>query len=317
MVHLKSLSEETGCIFLMAVKAFPEPRVLAMARRYLQGFDVSNPAELRLVASVRGMIWWTNPAGTAKDRLRRRNVVRVCESPEQIPRRGTYAIRLNTDSVLGSEVRSRFGVRIGDLNIFRSMIALNPRGFSGFHMHHGWQKNRVVDYVRLAHAAVRLSKKLDIPLPFLNLGGGFGEFSPRELASMVRRVRKIVPESTKLVFEAGRFLSTGSGFAVGRVMNIRTQGRTTTCALDLSASIHLQWSKPSLVWMAPVGSRKTREIEFVGPTCFEGDRIGKFWVSGGELSVGARVLFSGVVGYSVARNQAFNGRDKAKVRFIR
>ena len=74
---------------LFAVNSFPHPRVIELAARYLDGFDVASPGELALVPHDK-LISVADPTGTAQ------GAITVCETVEQVrAAAGAIAIRVS------------------------------------------------------------------------------------------------------------------------------------------------------------------------------------------------------------------------------
>lgn len=318
MAELARLGRRHRCRILMAVKSFPYREVIGIAGTELDGFDISNLAERKLLpkSAGAGWIWWTNPAQFDAKALRQvlassKKVVVTVDGENQyrtltsLGIRCPLVLRLSTDETLKSGKLSRFG----------SMPALmKSADVQGFHFHHGRQFNRASDYVKLAKAALTISKKEKIPLRFLNLGGGLHRLSFQEIDFVLRSVRKIVGRDTEVFFEPGRLLSRGAGFATGRVENMKKGPKGWVAVVNLSRTCHLNWSEVQLTKLSE--TRGTEKVRIYGPTCFEDDFIGEFLISRSELpAVGDPILFAGVCGYSAAWNRSFNGIPEAKVVF--
>jgi diaminopimelate decarboxylase len=219
----------------------------------------------------------------------------------------SYAVRLNT----GEFVRgtSRFGASANEWRALERAVAASPQPFIGYHLHHGLQRNTATDYLRIADAALALAKAWGTPLQRLNLGGGLATLSLTEVEALLERLRRKVPRETRLVFEPGRLIAEGAGFAAGRVVAVRRQGKRWKCVLDLSRECHLRWSGGKALEMGKVA------VELSGPTCFEGDSLGQARLAG-VPAVGEIILFGDISGYSLAWNTSFNGIAPARVSFL-
>lgn len=338
MTFLQSLENTYDCHFLMAVKSFPAKPVIKLAAKYLSGFDISNESELKLISNYkfRKLISITGPSYMPENFLLNKNarargkIIFNCDHIEQyrslmkIQGQQKYVIRLNSDSFLCKKnILSRFGICADRLNLMSQMLKERQHNFLGFHFHSGWQNNQSSDYVCLAEAAVRLSKKIKRPIDLLNLGGGFGNFSEREITSMIKKVRRVIPKKTKLFFEAGRFLSQNAGFAIGHIQKTFEMSNQYYIVLDLSKDCHLQWSQPRVLSVNENLSLEKKMVSFCGPTCSEIDILGKLDcidfenLSNDKKVIGLPIFFSNISSYSMARNHSFNGIQKARVHFIK
>jgi diaminopimelate decarboxylase len=304
----------------------------------LLGFDISNLSELNLISdyknkkiiSITSPNYNPNEFDLKKKSKGKARIIFNCDQVRQyrimneMPNPQDFIIRLNSDSfLLKRQIKSRFGVCANQLDLIGEMLIESRHNFLGFHFHNGWQKNKINDYVELAEGAVRLSKKVRRPLKILNLGGGFGNFSELELSTMIKKVRKAIPQNTIIFFEAGRFLSQNSGFAVGHIQNIFKMSNQWHITLDLSKDCHLQWSQPQFLSTNNVLHSQKRKVNIYGPTCSEIDFFGKIDVQflknqwNDRKLIGSPIFFSNVSSYSMARNHSFNGIQKARIQFIK
>ena len=177
-----------------------------------------------------------------------------------------------------------------------------------------------------------VAKKDQIPLRYVNLGGGFHPIPQPQLMYLLSELRKSAGE-LPIFIEPGHVLCRNAGFLLCKVHAVRPfGGERYHITLDASYDCHAKWSYPS--WAGPESCEITKMphqkipgpepgykfLIFTGATCYERDQLGIFRVTenGPALPVapGDPVLLSNVNGYSFAWNTGFNGVSKARVKFF-
>ena len=301
---------------LFAVKAFPQAEVRAMAAELFDGEDVASQGEAD--GAMGGILSIADPGGDATRAWRGRLIV-GCETIEQVeraPASAEIAIRVSA-SITGSDPavgaildgsghrRSRFGVSTRDeVAAMHRAAAGRP---VGLHVHHGPVTPTSAERIaRTARAALALA---DFAPAFLDLGGAWHALPDVGAALAALRAEL----SLELIIEPGRAISTGAGFATGRVTLARVADGRALRVLELSRIAHLRWTPIELV--APPPSAGGTSTLFVGPTCFEEDALGE-WVTALPFDRGDRAVFAGATGYAVAWNTGFGGVPPADVRVV-
>jgi diaminopimelate decarboxylase len=318
---------------LFAVKSFPHPRVIELAARYFDGFDVASRGELAIVphdklisiadptGSTTGTIAIGEPAGTIGEpnasggaigelAAGARTII-VCETIEQVrAASGDIAIRVSAsitgrDPAVGAILdgtghrRSRFGL---DTREAIATLRDAARGRVGLHIHHGpVTAVNAERFIATAGAAIELA---GFAPDFLDLGGAWHGVS--DIAAAFAQIRAAF--DMPILVEPGRACAEGAGFAVGRVMSRRELDDRILVVSDLSRVCHLRWSQVELVAKAPHPGTG-RKLLVTGATCYEEDIIGEWTV--GDL--GDRIVLRNVSGYAYAWNTSFGGVPAADV----
>ncbi|MEO6774588.1 MAG: hypothetical protein ABI467_16515 [Kofleriaceae bacterium] len=302
---------------LFAAKSFPHPRVLALAARHLDGFDVASPGELAQVPAA-PMISICDPSGRALTSAPAARTIASVETPAQLaaaPPRAELALRVSAsitgrDPAIGAVLdgtghrRSRFG--LDDRAQLAELVALAAGRRWGLHVHHGpitaTSAERVI---ATAHAALAL---VDREPAFLNLGGAWHGIT--DIPAAFAKLRAAIPRTIELVIEPGRLFTAGAGFACGLVTAARSLGDRELRVIDLSRTCHLRWSPIELVAPAPHPGRGVKTL-IAGPTCYEEDTLGEWTVD--PVHVAERVIVREVPGYALAWNTGFGGIPPAEV----
>ncbi len=293
---------------LFAVKSFPHPRVIELAARYFDGFDVASPGELALVPRDK-IISIADPTGSTTG-----GAITVCETIDQVrAARSDVAIRVSAsitgrDPAVGAILdgtghrRSRFGLDTREaITALREMA----RGRVGLHIHHGpVTAVNAERFIATARAAIELAA---FTPDFLDLGGAWHGIT--DIAAAFAEIRAAF--DMPIFVEPGRACADGAGFAVGRVMSRRELDDRVLVVSDLSRVCHLRWSQVELVAKAPHPGTG-RKLLVTGATCYEEDVIGE-WTVG---DIGDRIVLRNVSGYAYAWNTSFGGVPAADVVFV-
>lgn len=252
-----------------AIKANPMPAVVQHMAGLVDAFDVASGLELRTVLDTRMPPGRVSFAGPGKRPAELRQAIAAgitleVESPteaeriaaigEELGERPRVAVRVNPDfRIKGSGMRlgggpQQFGIdseRVGA--VVKQMVAADL-DVLGFHVFAGSQ-NLSADILTEAQRntvdlALRLADESDLPLRYLNLGGGFGipyfeRDEPLDLASigngldalLAARVRPAFPDA-RVVIELGRYLVGEAGVYVTRIIDRKDSRGETFLVVD-------------------------------------------------------------------------------------
>lgn len=326
--RLAALGERHDARFLLAVKAFADPRVLAWFAREGVGFDVSNAGELALVAAatpiaserplsitgprlagvVEALAGWRGEVSVSVESMAQLAAVR-----DALGARVKLALRVDVTPG-GARLATRFGGRPTELEAL--VAAAAPVRPEGLHCHIGSERNDLATYTGIVRELIGFARRARLELRTLNVGGGLHGMTDAQVEDLVARLRALVPADVRLVFEPGGYWFNDAGFALARVIDLK---RSEIVVLDLSSECHLRWSTPSLLAAATSApAARHRPLLFVGPTCYEADVVGRFRVPCDEdgapaLACGDRVVLARVTSYSASWNTGFNGIAPAEV----
>jgi diaminopimelate decarboxylase len=294
--------------FIFPVKSFPHKEVLQLAGHYLNGFDVSNHAELELVkpwCKSQDILWSSSPHVWTPD------IDKVVMDGAHVnaawPQEATRALRVHVPS---PQLRSRFGTSVDDVK----HADLEREGITALHFHHG---EIPVNLSAMSHGLERIAKLLGDHghITQVNLGGGFSGLSDGDVEALVRLARRLFRRQM-IVFEPGRWLCGSAGILVGSVTETIPHAVTT-----LSRDGHLRWQRePFTIAIHPLHlgePQKFSRIKFVGASCNEADQLGEISAKEISLAKGDLVVVNNVTGYSLAWNHSFNGVAAADVVFFK
>lgn len=342
MSRLASCARANSVIPLFAVKSCTEPEVLRLAARIIGGFDVSNMAEYALLPEdlQGGVVSLTSPMVIERTdgfTARGNRTLVVLDSPVQVEHHlaqaepHPYLLRVQGSALLQNAViqdpafypATRFGMSPDEVGQLLRQPAVQGRPPAGFHVHHGSEMNRLSTFKNIADGLAGLARASGFDSPCINLGGGWHLLSDDEIDEALRYARKLFPVPCEILFEPGRWYTEQTGFAAGTIRNISRSGEIVRCTLDLSGKSHLHWSSCSLMHEFDARHENGNIVQFFGPSCYESDFIGKYFMPCTDdvlvdagLGYGRRVWFSHVSSYSVEWNTAFNGIPEVDVQWV-
>ena len=337
MQWLHELTRHLSITPLVAAKSCPAPEYLALGLKHLHGFDVSNPAEYAgLPERLDGKLVSVTAPDLRFDlggfSARGNKTVVVLDSLTQLEHYFSqnppfpYLLRIQGPDLMGHQSppdpayfpATRFGFSCKEVRQLFQLKRMRDNPPAGFHVHHGSERNQASTYKNIIGGLSELSRQLSLQPTCINIGGGWHSLPTDDIGDVLQSARSAFPQPCNILTEPGRWYAENAGFAVCTIVNQSSAGNVVKYTVDLSGRCHLHWSNVKLVHEIESGSNRACEAQFFGPSCFEGDRVGKFllpyrneFFNESGLVTGARVIFSGVSTYSLAWNTSFNGIPRA------
>ncbi len=334
-----------------AVKALPNPAVLAIMRDMGFGFDCSSIAELELARQVgaRGeaVMFTSNNTGPKEFLAAGADggsilnlddislMDKVPKMPELICFRYNPGDRRTGNDIIGNPVESKYGVSHAQIvDAYRKAAA---RGAKRFGLHTMLASNeRNYDYMvrtaeMLLDLAARIGRELDIRFEFLNIGGGLGipygpDDAPLDLAAMGREISALFAAfgaqngyMPRLYLESGRFMTGPHGALVARAIN-RKEIYRTYVGLDACMSALMRPGMYGAYHHITVhgkdGGDPAEVVDVVGALCENNDKFA-IQRSLPKIGDGDPVLIhdTGAHGHSMGFN--YNGRLRPKELLLR
>lgn len=241
-----------------AVKALPNPRILAIMKDMGFGFDCSSIAELRLSRAVGGRgedIMYTSNNTSQEEFIEAEKdggavlnlddislIAKVPVMPELICFRYNPGPRRTGNGIIGNPVESKYGVAHDQIvDAYRKAKA---RGASRFGIHTMLASNEL-NYEYMVQTADMLlaliadiSAELDITFEFINIGGGLGiPYQPgvaeldltamgQAITAHFKTFRKTHGYEPALYMESGRFMTGPHGVLATTAINRKDIYRT-------------------------------------------------------------------------------------------
>jgi diaminopimelate decarboxylase len=328
-----------------AVKATPNPHIVALLRDEGCGTDCSSIAEL-VMSDRLGMkgdsIMFTSNNTTGKEfakacesgaivNLDHPNLidklVDACGMPEVISFRYNPGLEKTGNAIIGDQRQSKFGCT--KEQILQGYERCKQLGAKRFGLHAMVVSNELrlpsfSDTARmLFKLAVEAKQKLGIQLEFINLGGGIGvPYRPQEseldLPQLGEGVRKVYEEilvsaglgSVKIFMENGRAITGPFGYLVTRVINIKETYKkyigVDACMSNLMRPA-LYGAYHHITVLGKENAPATQTVDVVGSLCENND---KFAVDRNlpELSTDDILMIHDAGAHGYAMGFQYNGR---------
>ncbi|MFZ2633358.1 MAG: diaminopimelate decarboxylase [Desulfosalsimonadaceae bacterium] len=249
----KAFSARPGFMEYYAVKALPNPTIMAIMKHLGFGFDCSSVAELIL---SRGLgvtgehIIFTSNNTTSDDFAAAFSdggcivnlddislIPKLPIVPELICFRYNPGARRTGNAIIGNPVEAKYGVSHDQImDAYRRMKHLGTTRF-GLHTMLASNERNYTYMVETAHMLLELaewiSAELGIRFEFINIGGGLGipyrpEDTPLDLEAMARGINDLFDAyqekhgySPKLCMESGRYMTGPHGVLVTQAINYK------------------------------------------------------------------------------------------------
>jgi diaminopimelate decarboxylase len=245
-----------------------------------------------------------------------------------VGRRARVALRVNPDVdpkthpyISTGMKEHKFGIHIEQaLGEYKSAASLPNIEIAGIHQHIGSQLTEVSPYVDALGRLLNLVRELrsqEIPISYLNIGGGLGityeDEEPPEPKDLAKAIQPLIKDTPcTLIMEPGRSLVGNAGILVTKVLYVKESGGKRFVIVDAGMNDLI---RPSLYGayheIRPVrqASRGTTVVDVVGPICESGDFLAKERelpaCEPGDLLA---VMSAGAYGFAMASN--YNARPR-------
>lgn len=322
LVILREIQRRTGCLILLALKAFAAFEVFPIIKQYLSGTAASSLFEARLGFEEFGdSVHLCAPAYREAEIEELLCYCRhvVFNSFSQWAQFKPYVLQSERKIVCGIRINpehteveipmydpcrgdSRLGVRLDDFN------SEELDGISGIHFH-----------TLCGHNADALARTLQIvedkfgkfikDMDWVNFGGGHhitrNDYDIELLCALISTFKERY--SVEVFLEPGEAVVLNAGVLVASVLDVLPNN---IAVLDVSATAHM----PDILEMPYrpdiLGAGKPKEYAYTyrlgGPTCLAGDDIGLYSFAE-PLEPGSRIIFEDMACYTMVKNTMFNG----------
>ena len=241
-----------------AVKALPNPKILAIMKDIDFGFDCSSIAELRLSRQAGGRgdeIMFTSNNTSEDDFIEAAKdggsilnlddlnlLAKVPKLPELICFRYNPGSKRTGNDIIGKPTESKYGV--SEDQIVEAYRQAKSLGVKRFGIHTMLASNELnYDYMvqtsqMLLELIAEISGQLDITFEFINIGGGLGipyepgvagldlEAMGRDITTLFKNFKQQHGYEPALFMESGRFITGPHGVLVTKAINRKDIYRT-------------------------------------------------------------------------------------------
>lgn len=303
-----------------AVKANPNPELLSFINPLVDGFDIASSGELEAVINAGAdplSFSFAGPGKTSEDLSNalacgigsiniesESELMKLGELGEQKGITPNVSIRINPNFELhGSGMKmgggaKQFGIDAELVPDILKKLGRLPVNFQGFHIYAGSQNLDAVAislaFKKIFHTVEELSGCIDLDIPMINFGGGFGipyfaKDQPLDIKKIGHALHDMMPSlkksfpHTKFVIELGRYISGECGIYVTQVVTRKQSRGKTFLVTDGGMNHHLAASgnlgqilkkNYPIVNPAKIRSNKIETCQISGPLCTPLDSIG-------------------------------------------
>jgi len=297
-----------------AIKANPLPSLVDFISQHVDGLDVASAGELSLALALataipRNEISFAGPGKKTSEILLAiesgivinveslREIKEILKIEHHTGKKARIALRINPNYELkGSGMKmgggpKPFGIDIEKIPEILKIVMQNHMQLDGFHVFSGSQNLKSESlgesFERNFEMLLELKKTYPKPVPFFNLGGGFGipyfeGEQPLDLAPIGRTLQKLVDRlkveapATQIVLEFGRYLVGESGIYVCQIVDKKESRGQFFLICDGGLHHHLAASgnlgqvirrNYPLTTSGKIDPNQTELVNIVGPLC--------------------------------------------------
>ncbi|MCZ6601985.1 MAG: diaminopimelate decarboxylase [Planctomycetota bacterium] len=346
--RLREAFPEPDFLVCYSIKANSNLAVIQTLQDAGCGFDVVSVGELkkaRMVGADPEKIIFSG-VGKTEEEIRhaiRSGILMInIESDEELSavdhvaraegKRAGVAVRLNPDVdpstheyITTGKEENKFGIAIPEAKeVLRKCARLPGIQLLGLHVHIGSQITTVEPYVKAVERTIALAKELeeeDLPIRYINIGGGFGiDYRRGEALSAAEIGEAVRPLASggrwKLLIEPGRFIVGNAGILVVQALYRKQMGKKRFLVTDggmndlirpsLYGSYHRIWP---VATDKPEGEGSFPATDIVGPICESGDFLAKDRKIP-PVEAGAYLAVFSAGAYSFAMASNYNSRPR-------
>lgn len=310
-----------GALVAYAVKANPDPALLARLAAEEFGFEVVGPVELalalragadpsRIVVNGVGQTDADLVAALATGALVNAESIGGLEAllaagPGRIGLRVNPAIDAGAHPHLATGAAvSKFGVALDELPEVKRRIAAAGARLESVGAHIG---SDLADPQPFAHLGQLLAPMAhDLGAQRIDLGGGFRGDPGAYAAAVGPRL----PDGLGVVVEPGRSVVADAGWLVARVVRVQARGHLVVDAGMTELIRPMLYGARHPVSLIAPGARLERPgpWDLSGPVCEAGDRLAEAVDLGSDAGEGALIVIGNAGAYGLAMASGYNGR---------
>ena len=329
LAHFEYLAKETGIHWLYTLKAFHAPEGLEIIAKAFDGFSIGNTNEYSKVKKHSKHLHTYAPAfyEDEVEALARQSTTMSFNSQTQWAR---YAKSCSNVTSVGLRINPKLSLtqpsycdsnisRLGmDYEQFLAQTE-NYAYLEGLHFHALCHQTLPALEKLFTHIETHY-KKLLPKFKWLNLGGGQNftdvSYDTDGFIALIQAFKTKYPHLT-LYFEPGTAVLHNCGYFECTVLDI-IEAKPPIVILNTSIETHLldvaiTKQKPSV--RDTTKAKSSYVYTLTGMSCIAGDVIGKYYFNK-ELNVGNKVIFEDMLGYTIVKQNEFNGLKKAHLKVV-
>ncbi len=330
-----------------AVKANSNLAVLNVLAELGSGFDVVSKGELMRVIAAKGdprKVVYSGVGKTADEiafaleknifcfnvesKAELQNIQKIAQHLDKV---APIALRINPDIdarshpyIVTGLKESKFGIPYQHaLSLYQYAQTQSHLKIIGLDYHIGSQLVELSPFVAAINKMNDLIKTLlehNIPLEFLDIGGGLGVIYEKETPPLPDEYAKAIIEhcpfkELTLILEPGRAIAANAGILVSKVIYLKEGQEKNFCIVDaamndlLRPSLYQAWQNIIPIHENADANTQAKIYDIVGPVCESGDFLGKDRLLSVKPNDYLAVRSAGAYGFVMSSN--YNSRARA------
>jgi len=331
LAKLQKIEKNSAVEILHTVKGFNQPQGLLLIASKLSGMSIGNIKELQMAQQSNSKKSHLYAPAYKKEALEKiiNNVATLSfnslsqwEFLHNLKTKASMGLRINPrlhlpipDHCNPNLDYSRLGVEYLEFLEFFKNNVVKFEKLEGLHFHALFQSSEFGTTLLLDHILEYYQTILP-QLKWINLGGGHNftsdNFNVNNFTEAVNNFQVLHPK-IKLLFEPGEAVTKDCGEFVTTVLDIITVAGVNVVILDTSTETHLLDVAIVNQRLQVRGTQSESTpyfYELTGNSCLQGDLIGEYFFKE-ALSIGDKVIFEDMMGYTMVKMTEFNGIEKA------
>jgi len=343
---LKRAFKELNPLICYSVKANSNLSILKILKNLGAGFDIVSGGELYRLKTIKAPPNKIVFAGVGKTEEEIRSALdykillfnveslselekidKICRKKNTIAKvclRYNPDIKVSTHKFIRTgESETKFGMdKKTILQILKQRERYENIKIEGIHIHIGSQISEPQNFVSAIKKAKELIKKINMPLKYFNIGGGFAaqyDFNePPTLAQdFARYIKPLLKDmKLKIILEPGRFIVANAGVLITKVLYIKKSFKKRFCIVDAGFT---ELIRPALYsayhFISPLELISTKdeyqEYDVVGPICETTDFLAKSIKLPASLKEGDFLCVFSCGAYGMSMSSNYNSRRRS------
>jgi len=331
LLKLQEIEKQSGVKILHTLKSFNQNSVLPIISSKLSGMSICNINELQMAEKAESKHIHLYAPAYKQEELEKVidkvltlsfNSLSQWESLHNLRTKVSMGLRINPrlhlpipDYCNPNLDYSRLGVEYLEfIESFNNNFS-HFDNLEGLHFHALFQSSEMGTRLLLDHILEHYKMILH-RLKWINLGGGHNftsdNFNVNNFTKAVNNFQDLYPK-IQLYFEPGEAVTKGCGEFISTVIDIIHISGVNVVILDTSTETHLLDVAIVNQRLHVKGTQSESTPYFYvlsGNSCIQGDLIGEYFFKE-SLSIGDKVIFEDMMGYTMVKMTEFNGIEKA------
>lgn len=306
---VKYLKSKYNVEFLFPIKSFPNEKIIKLFYKNNFGFDIANENEYNMIKNMidDNIIISYNGIKLEKLPLKKNYNKLIYNANSIADIKSNYfcnGIRINTYNKKSDDF-SKFGISLKNLD----NIDFDRIKSISFHFYEEDKNKKVKMLLKYISKLINKFHNLE----YINFGGNWNILDVPSLEKKIKIIRDSIDTNIKLLFEPGESWFNSCGYLVTSVIGKNQVGNKKIIYINAIKDSVAKWSVLTPINLN-LGNCDGCSYIISGCSCYEKD-VFSIIKKNINVSVGDKIIFAGLNGYSYAWVKTFNGSNPPKVVF--